>query len=53
MLRFWEVRTLDSERPVAWRFSLEDPHNGDKHAFADLQALIDFLKAELSQAESE
>ncbi len=53
MLRFWQVRTLDPEDPVAWRFSLEDPHTGEKYSFADLQTLVDFLQDELSQTESQ
>ncbi len=50
MLRFWEVRSQDPRRPPAWRFSLEDPHTGDKYGFPDFQSLIDFLEAELASA---
>ncbi len=46
MLRFWKVRSLDPQRPSAWRFSLEDPHTRERMGFADLDALISFLQAE-------
>ena len=32
----------------AWRFSLEDPHTGERHAFTGLDALVAFLRAELA-----
>ena len=31
----------------AWRFSLEDPHTGERHAFTSLDGLVTFLRAEL------
>ncbi len=49
MLRFWEVRSHDPSRPSTWRFSLEDPHTGDKLGFADLEALFEFLTAEVTE----
>jgi hypothetical protein len=48
MLRCWEVRSPEPGGPATWRFSVEDPHTAQKHGFADLAALIDFLEAELS-----
>ncbi len=48
MLRFWKVGSVDSHTIPTWRFSLEDPHSGEKLGFADLQALIAFLQAELA-----
>ncbi len=48
MLRFWEVRSHDPARPSTWRFSLEDPHTGDRMGFADLDALVEFLQAEIA-----
>lgn len=53
MLRFWEVRSRDPNRPSTWRFSLEDPHTGDKLGFADLEALVAFLETELANASRE
>jgi hypothetical protein len=32
---------------VVWRFSLEDPLTGQRHGFASLKALTDWLSAEL------
>ncbi len=52
MLRCWEVRSPQPGGPVTWRFSLEDPHTGEKHGFANLEVLTDFLQAELEQADS-
>ncbi len=48
MLRFWEIRSRDPNHPPAWRFSLEDPHTGDRLGFADLEALVAFLQTELA-----
>jgi hypothetical protein len=47
MLRCWEVRSPDPEGRTTWRFGVEDPHTGQKHGFADLEALIAFLQTEL------
>jgi hypothetical protein len=52
MLRCWEVRGPDSSRPVTWRFSIEDSRTGEKHGFPDLEALSEFLEAELERSES-
>jgi hypothetical protein len=52
MLRCWEVRSPDPGGPATWRFSVEDPHNGQKHGFANLEALTAFLQAELGETES-
>ena len=48
LLRFWKVGSADSQRAPTWRFSLEDPHSGEKLGFADLEALVAFLQAELA-----
>jgi hypothetical protein len=32
----------------AYRFSLEDPHTGERHSFAGAEALIEFLRAQLA-----
>ena len=49
LLRFWEER---SAQPVStvWRFSVEDPHTTQRQSFADLDALIAWLKAEVQNA---
>jgi hypothetical protein len=49
MLRCWEVRRSQADDPVTWRFSLEDAHTGQKYGFADLEALLEFLKNELTE----
>ena len=48
LLRLWEER---SEQPamVMWRCRLEDPLTGQRHGFASLDALVDWLKVELVQ----
>jgi hypothetical protein len=51
MLRCWEMRSQDPDRPAAWRFSLEDPQTKEKRAFPDLKSLVVFLEAQL-RAES-
>jgi len=48
MLRCWEVRRAQADEPVTWRFSLEDPHTGQKYGLADLEALLEFLTNELA-----
>lgn len=48
MLRFWRVGSQDSRSAPTWRFSLEDPHSGEKLGFADLESLVAFLQAELA-----
>jgi hypothetical protein len=52
MLRCWEVRSPQPGGPASWRFSLEDPHTGEKQGFADLNTLTEFLQDELSEPES-
>jgi hypothetical protein len=40
MLRLWQVGDGDS---AVWRASLEDPHTGERCAFANQEALFAFL----------
>jgi hypothetical protein len=40
MLRLWLV---DEKGPI-WRASLESPHTGERHTFADPQKLLAFLE---------
>ena len=47
LLRLWRVRQNDSE---TWRASLEDPRTGERHGFASLEALVNYL---LRQTQSE
>ncbi len=41
LLRLWRVNT---GRAIVWHASLEDPHTGERKAFADLHALLAFLE---------
>jgi hypothetical protein len=40
LLRLWQVN--DDGKPV-WRASLESPHTGERHGFANLEMLFAFL----------
>jgi hypothetical protein len=44
LLTVWEERNRDPNLPAVWRFSLEDPHTGQRRGFADLEALTAALK---------
>lgn len=48
LLRCLEDRSQDVQIASTWRFSLEDPHTGQRHNFAGLEELIDFLRTELT-----
>jgi hypothetical protein len=45
LLRLWQ----DSDTHI-WRFSLEDPHTGERRGLANLDAVIAFLKEAMEQA---
>jgi hypothetical protein len=47
MLRLWQV---DGKMGPVWRASLESPHTGERHAFADLPALLAFLEVRTRSA---
>ncbi len=53
LLRCWEERSQDLRLPPRWRFGLEDSHTGRRYGFADLDALITFLRTELTSDENE
>jgi len=46
LLRFWQERRPPAAGS-AWRFSLEDPHTGERQGFAGLEALLAYLQAEM------
>jgi hypothetical protein len=53
LLRLWRVN--DDGKPV-WRASLESPHTGERHGFANLEMLFAFLEEkteELAQREEQ
>jgi hypothetical protein len=41
MLRMWRV---DTEEGTVWRASVESPHTGERHGFANLELLFAFLE---------
>lgn len=43
VLRCW------AETPGVWRFSVENPHTGERRGFGDMPALMAFLEATLCQ----
>lgn len=47
LLRLWQA---NSSEQTIWRASLENPHTGERHAFATLDALFVFLGAETAAA---
>jgi hypothetical protein len=44
LLRLWQVH---SEGELIWRASLESPHTGERHGFANLEALFAFLEEQI------
>lgn len=44
LLRFWEERG-DASAPSTWRFSLEDPQTSERHGFASLDALVEWIQS--------
>lgn len=49
LLRFWEEARGRPDLPGTWRFSLEDPRTGQRQGFADLEALVDFVRQEMKR----
>ncbi|MDX1665369.1 MAG: hypothetical protein R3272_16365 [Candidatus Promineifilaceae bacterium] len=48
IIRAWTEQHADCEKPV-WRFRLQDVERGSERGFAGADALLDFLKDELSR----
>jgi hypothetical protein len=46
MLRLWQV---SSDREPIWRASVESPHSGERHGFANLEMLFAFLEAKCQE----
>ena len=44
MLRLWQV---SSDGEPIWRTSLESPHSGERHGFANLETLFAFLAEQM------
>ena len=43
MLRLWQI---NNDGDPTWRTSLESPHTGERHGFANLELLFAFLEAQ-------
>ena len=48
LIRLWEA---DVDGRKVWRASAESPHTGERHAFADLSLLLDFLGEQTSSGQ--
>jgi hypothetical protein len=46
LVRLWSVHPNGE---LIWRASAENAHTGERHAFADLTALCDFLRAAVAE----
>jgi hypothetical protein len=50
ILRCWEEPNLtDGKEEKRSRFSLEDPHTGERRGFANIRALAEFLQSNVEQ----
>lgn len=49
LLRLWAV---SPDEPRVWRFSLEDPHTGERRGFANWERLQEFLKEVMNRTKS-
>lgn len=47
LLRCWEERSHLPRGPTVWRFSLQNPHTGERRGFASLEALFAALQSQL------
>ncbi len=47
LLTFWEERDREPQGHEVWRFSLQDPRNGQRRGFASLEALVAALEWEM------
>jgi hypothetical protein len=45
------MRRVDNAGQPLWRFSLESPSSGERRSFASLADVLDFLNAQLMDAE--
>lgn len=52
LLRFWEEKCPPSDVSRVWRFSLEDPHSGERQGFVDLTTLVVFLQRQMEVEEN-
>ena len=50
LLRCWAEHSAQQDRPLIWRFSVQDPHTGKQRGFANFELLVEFLLQELQHA---
>ncbi|HEY75178.1 MAG TPA: hypothetical protein G4O00_03230 [Thermoflexia bacterium] len=50
LLRCWEERGREGGE-IRWRFSLEDPHTGQRWGFEGMEAMVRFLRRRLAEEE--
>jgi hypothetical protein len=48
LLWIWEERSEDPNIETSWRFRLENPRDGKRRSFTDLEDLFEALKNELA-----
>jgi hypothetical protein len=51
VLRTWHESSLEAAETGIWRYSLEDPHSGERYGFATIDALVAFLQSQTVQAQ--
>lgn len=51
MLRIWRDATPHTPTNECWRFSLEDPHTGERIGFVSVHQLGEYLLAQLMQSQ--
>jgi hypothetical protein len=44
LLRCWTEHSGHAEHLIVWRFSVEDPHTGERQGFATFEQLLAFLR---------
>ena len=49
LLRIWKER---QNGKTVWRASLEEAHTGERHGFASLALLVDYLNGQLKENEN-
>ena len=50
LLRCWAEASTDPNHSLSRRFSLQNPHTGERRGFASFELLLEFLLQELREA---
>ncbi len=48
LLRCWAEHGQDAITSLTWRYSLEDPHTGERRGFPTLAAMVAFLEVAMA-----